>query len=101
MDNKKYVQTFFKKDEAQLYKEFLMAMVGIDVIVLSKEQIRDEIKFFEEGGTGLEVDLVLHNDEETKKFINIMSTFFKGLTYKLSSEPEDENFKKWLKTLNN
>lgn len=95
-DDRKYACVSFKKDDGKLYKEWLSAMVGAEIIVLSKEQINAEYDSFISAHQPTDARVVLHNETEVKSFILTMNTFFKGLEYELTDTPNDEQFERWL-----
>lgn len=94
---KKYAEVHFKANEDKLYHDFLLAMVGVEIIVLSKEQIDKEVEVFKASyNAGYEVHIVLHDEKEEKTFRLTMDTFFKSLQYKITNEPNSMAFKIWL-----
>ena len=75
-----------KQDQAKVYREWLLAMTNAKIITLSKEQISIEIDTFERMRQGMDIRVVLHNDEEETTFKNIMDNFFKSLKYKITED---------------
>ena len=93
----KYVAVGFDPEEIGTLRNFLKAMNGIHIITISDEEIEDDIRFVETTKTAVINRIVLHNDGEVESFKNIMSAFFSDKEYKITDDPDDESFKKWLK----
>ena len=88
----RYVRVSFGRDEKEKQRDFLLAMNGAEIIQVSEEDID---RWYEEDvkmNTGCNNCIVLHNDEEENRFRNVMRTFFKGVPYKISDDPDNEVF---------
>ena len=94
--NRKYAEVFFPKGACAEYKDFLCAMVSIDAIVMSKEQIDIEADTFKEEYNNCNVRLVLEDEAKVKSFKLIMDTFLPKREYKITDTPADPTFEKWL-----
>ena len=92
----KYAALYFSKDESAKYREFLRAMNGVKIIMISREQIDLCVEEFERDPVGLTVRLVLHGDEEADLFRHVMRVFFDGLEYEITDDPDDKAFADWL-----
>lgn len=89
----RYAKVSFGRDEKEKQRDFLHAMNGAEIIQVSEEDID---RWYEEDmqmNTGCNNCIVLHNDEEENRFRNVMKTFFKGVPYKISDDPDNEVFK--------
>ena len=94
--NKSYAALYFGPEEAGDFRNFLDAMVGLHIIELSKEEIDENIKEFEKIKVGTTCRLVLHNEQEYLMFKHCMQAFFKEKEFKITDNPDDETFAKWL-----
>ena len=89
----RYAKVSFGRDEKEKQRDFLLAMNGAEIIQVSEEDID---RWYEEDvkiNTGCNNCIVLHSDEEVNRFRNVMKTFFKGVPYKISDDPDNEVFK--------
>ena len=89
----------FKRGETKLYKEFLQAMVGANIIILSSEEINKEVEEFRNSNIlSWEIRVVLHDEGEVNNFKDIMSTFFKEILKdtRITDATTDETFRNYL-----
>lgn len=93
----KYAAVYFGPDESKDQREFLSAMNGVQIITLSKEEIDNDIKEFERIKVGVMNRLVLHDEKEVTLFECCMKAFFSNKEYKITDDPDDEEFAKWLR----
>ena len=98
---KKYAAIEFSSEEVSAWRQFLSAMAGLQIIGLTKEQVDDEVKIFMQEKVGVNTRLVLHNKKEVTDFECVMKVFFPEKEYRITDQPEDKMFEKWLKDKEN
>lgn len=89
----------FKKGENKVYKDFLKAMVGVNIISLSAEEINREIEEFRNSNSEMyEIRVVLHDEDEVNQFKNVMASFFKEKLKdtRITDATTDEAFRHYL-----
>lgn len=92
-----YAMVYFPPEEAEDQKMFLKAMAGVNIIRISKEDIRDVYSDMLRERTGHENRLVLKDEMDRDLFVHVMKVFFPKKGYKLSADPEDRMYEEWLK----
>jgi hypothetical protein len=92
----KYAAIEFGPEEAEEQRKFLNAMNGCGIIQLTNEELDEDTKEFERDKMGRMNHIVLHGDEKVKHFENIMHTFFENREYKITDDPDNEAFRRWL-----
>lgn len=94
--NNKYASVYFSLEELDAYRNFLLAMNGLHIIEISREEIEENIRYLQLACTGTNNRLVLHNDAEVSSFKNIMKAFFPNKEYQITDDPADKAFAEWL-----
>ena len=98
----KFAKLYFHPGEADLQRQFLLAMNGAEIIQISEEEVdrwyQEELN--QEIQAGCENTIVLHNDEEVNRFKYVMRTFFKDRSYDILDEPVTDQDKNVYQRLN-
>ena len=93
----KFARVRFKADEMEQQRDFLLAMNGAEIIQIAKSDVD---RWYEEDMRhvtgGYENNLVLHDEEEEKRFQYVMKAFFPDKKYEITDEPRSKEFKSWL-----
>ena len=92
----KYATVNFNRNEREQQRDFLLAMNGAEIIQISREDVENWYKEDTMLNTGCDNHIVLHDDEEVNRFKYVMQTFFGNKEYKITEEPESEEFKRWI-----
>lgn len=90
MKDLKYAHLHFKADEAETYRDFLLATDNVGIITISRNDIEAEYADFVRDKLGRDVRIVLHGDEEENRFRYLMRYFFPGMEYQIDDEPIDD-----------
>ena len=93
----RYAAVYFGPSEIDRQREFLQAMVGLKIIELSYNDIKRHMEDAEKEKAGIMNRLVLHSPEEEIRFKSFMRAFFPDTEFKITNNPDDEEFSKWLK----
>lgn len=91
----KYAAVYFSPDEERAYRTFLRAMAGLQIITMSKEQIKETMDIFVREKAGVMNRLVLDENQETM-FRAVMKGWLPKKEYKVTNDPDDADFKNWL-----
>ena len=93
----KFAAVYFGPNEKEGQRDFLLAMNGAEIIQIAKADVdewyKEDVKL---GSPGYLNNLVLHDEEETNRFMYVMNTFFPKKEYKITEEPGSKEFKEWL-----
>ena len=92
----KFAHVYFGPEEANRQREFLLAMNNVGIIRMSRDEIEEWYERDLKAHTGSDNQLVLHGEEEVKRFELVMQTFFKEKKYEVTDRPGSKEFKKWL-----
>ena len=93
-----YAHVHFNRNEHDKQRKFLQLMNSTEIIKLSKEEI-DNI-YNEDiltNAPGADNHLVLHGEEEKKRFGYAMGAFFPEKDYEITEAPGSPEFEDWLK----
>ena len=93
----KYAAVVFEREELSEQRKFLHAMNGVGVIQLSKEEIDENMDRFEQENVRIVNRFVLSTKDQARDFKAVMAIFFPEHEYKITDNPDDEEFAKWIK----
>lgn len=91
-----YAEVYFGPEEYGLYRKFLVAMMRLNIIGLSDEELEESVDQLEQSRSTVKNLIVLHNEEEVTSFRATMKIFFTEKDFRILDDPEDDSFKKWM-----
>ena len=92
-----FAAVYFGPDESKEQRVFLEAMAGVMIINLSYNEIKEHMVDFERERAGAINRLVLSSEKQIEDFKRMMSVYLPNKEYKITDDPDDETFAKWLK----
>lgn len=83
----KYARVYFRKDEIESQRNFLILMDNIRIISISRSDIDAEVESLKKNHFEADNRIVLHGDEMVNKFKYAMKNFFPEKEYFITDNP--------------